>query len=219
MLGHRATDAEITVGGDRLHLIVGGTDIDGVGNVADQTADPDIIARWGRIAVATEPTGDLQHPALAIADHAEQRRPADPATTGAATVESTRTARTRRPTFWLDHFLGLETADGLAGPALQPRNRHGSRKLADLVRPDLETDQRVGAEGMGDRHVRRIAPLSNQHAADSRHVVARVECVPPPAKIGLEPAGEPSWPSAARKPARADDRRVGERIWSCERPH
>src|SRR5947199_8346231 len=80
-----------------------------------------------------------------------------------------------------------------------------SRKLADLVRPDLETDQRVGAEGMGDRHVSRIAPLSNQHAADSRHVVARVECVPPPAKIGLEPAGDPSWPSAARKPARADD--------------
>src|SRR5207245_6044196 len=30
--------------------------------------------------------------------------------------------------------------------------------------------------------------------------------------------GFPSWPPAARKPARADDRRVGERIWSCERP-
>src|SRR5437016_9601928 len=66
-------------------------------------------------------------------------------------------------------------------------------RLADLVRPDLETDQRVGAEGVGDRHVSRIAPLSDQHAADSRHVVARVECVPPPAKIGLEPAGEIHW--------------------------
>src|ERR1700756_5903833 len=65
--------------------------------------------------------------------------------------------------------------------------------LADFVRPDLETDQRVGAEGVGDRHVSRIAPLSDQHAADSRHVVACVECVPPPAKIGLEPAGEIHW--------------------------
>src|SRR5947207_6224732 len=150
MLGHRATDAEITVGGDRLHLIVGGTDIDGVGNVADQTADPDIIARWGRIAVATEPTGDLQHPALAIADHAEQRRPADPATTGAATVESTRTARTRRPTFWLDHSLALATSDDLAGPALQPRTRPGSHSLADPVLPDLETDPPPRAAGMSD---------------------------------------------------------------------
>src|SRR5206468_3776184 len=34
---------------------------------------------------------------------------------------------------------------------------------------------------------------SDQHAADSRHVVARVECVPAPAKIGLEPAGEIHW--------------------------
>src|SRR5204862_3401810 len=65
-----------------------------------------------------------------------------------------------------------------------------ARNLADLLRPDLETDLGVGAESMGDRHVRRIAPLSNQHAANSRHVVARVECVPPPANIGLEPAGE-----------------------------
>src|SRR6202171_2342773 len=65
--------------------------------------------------------------------------------------------------------------------------------LADLVRPDLETDQSVGAEGVGDRHVSRIAPSSDQHAADSRHVVARVECVPPPAKIGLEPTGEIHW--------------------------
>src|SRR6266511_1635988 len=65
--------------------------------------------------------------------------------------------------------------------------------LADLIRPDLETDQRVGAEGVGDRHVSRIAPLSDQHAADSRHVVTCVECVPPPAKIGLEPAGEIHW--------------------------
>src|SRR4029450_7035614 len=65
--------------------------------------------------------------------------------------------------------------------------------LGDLIRPDLETDQRVGAEGVGDRHVSRIGPLSDEHAPYSRHVVPRVECVPPPAKIGLEPAGEIHW--------------------------
>src|ERR1700730_12690401 len=70
------------------------------------------------------------------------------------------------------------------------RSRAG---LACLVRTDLETDQRVGAEGVGDRHVSCIAPLSDQHAAYSRHVVPRIECVPSPAKIGLEPAGEIHW--------------------------
>ena len=33
-------------------------------------------------------------------------------------------------------------------------------------------------------------PVSDQHAADSRDVIARIEGVPPSAKIGLEPAGE-----------------------------
>src|ERR1019366_218345 len=65
--------------------------------------------------------------------------------------------------------------------------------LDDLVRPDLETDQCAGAEGVGDRHIGRIAPLSDQHTAYSRHVVPRVECVPPSIKIGLEPAGEIHW--------------------------
>src|SRR5438552_3047562 len=46
---------------------------------------------------------------------------------------------------------------------------------------------------MGDRHVSRIAPLSDQHATYPRHVVPRVEGVPPPAKIGLKPAGEIHW--------------------------
>src|SRR5579864_9740621 len=60
----------------------------------------------------------------------------------------------------------------------------------DLVGPDLETDQRVRAEGVGDRHVGGVAALSDQHAADSRNIVARIERVPPPAQIGFEPAGE-----------------------------
>src|ERR1700751_4164095 len=66
-------------------------------------------------------------------------------------------------------------------------------RLADLVRPDLETDQRVRPKGVGDWHVGGVAPLSDEHPADSRHVVARIKGVPPPAEIRLEPAGETHW--------------------------
>ena len=54
----------------------------------------------------------------------------------------------------------------------------------------LKLDQRVGAEGVRDRHVGGVAALADQDAADARHVVARVEGVPAAAEIGLEPAGE-----------------------------
>jgi hypothetical protein len=37
--------------------------------------------------------------------------------------------------------------------------REGLIGLADLVRPHLETDQRIGTEGMGDRHVGCVTPL------------------------------------------------------------
>src|SRR5271154_2008087 len=60
----------------------------------------------------------------------------------------------------------------------------------DLVRPDLEADQRVRAKGVGNRHVSCVAALRNQYAADPGDVVARVECAPPPAKVGLEPRGK-----------------------------
>src|SRR5208337_2186435 len=67
--------------------------------------------------------------------------------------------------------------------------RAGERLVsADLVRPDLETEQRIRPEGVSDRHVGCVAALTDQHAADSRDVVARIKGVPPPAKIGLEPA-------------------------------
>jgi hypothetical protein len=56
-------------------------------------------------------------------------------------------------------------------------------RLADLVRPDLETDQRVRPKGVGDWHVGGVAALSDEHPADSRHVVARIKGVPPPAEI------------------------------------
>jgi polyphosphate kinase 2 (PPK2 family) len=57
--------------------------------------------------------------------------------------------------------------------------------LGDLVRPDLEADQRVRAKGVGNWHVSRVAALSDQHAAASRHVIARIKGVPPPAKRGI----------------------------------
>src|SRR5712691_5967629 len=62
--------------------------------------------------------------------------------------------------------------------------------LGDLVRPDLEADQRVRAKGVGNWHISCLTALSDQHAADSRHVIPRIKGVPPPAKIDLEPAGE-----------------------------
>src|SRR6201995_4722531 len=64
------------------------------------------------------------------------------------------------------------------------------RGLWNLVGPHLEALQRVRPERLGDRHVGGVASLRNQHAADPRLVVARIESVPAAAEIGLEPAGE-----------------------------
>jgi hypothetical protein len=59
-----------------------------------------------------------------------------------------------------------------------------------LVGPDLEAYQGVRPECMGDRNIGGIASLRDQHAADTRDVVTRIEHVPAPADIGFEPAGE-----------------------------
>jgi hypothetical protein len=61
---------------------------------------------------------------------------------------------------------------------------------ADLVRPDPEALQGVGAERGADGHVRRVAPAGDEDAADARRVVARVEGVPAAAQVGVEPARE-----------------------------
>src|SRR6478735_4923178 len=60
----------------------------------------------------------------------------------------------------------------------------------DLVGPDLEADECVRPERLGDRDIGSIAPLRNQDATDPRHVVARIEGAPMAADIGLKPAGE-----------------------------
>jgi len=57
---------------------------------------------------------------------------------------------------------------GPAGVRGVRRHGWGAKRtgLADLIRPDLETDQRVGPEGVGDWHVGCIAAKSDQHTAD-----------------------------------------------------
>src|SRR5687767_6940048 len=57
----------------------------------------------------------------------------------------------------------------------------------NLVAPDLESVQLVGAEGAGQRHVAGVAPACNQYAADAGHVVARIEGVPAVTQESLEP--------------------------------
>src|ERR1700680_2771838 len=64
---------------------------------------------------------------------------------------------------------------------------------ADLVRPDLEAQQRVGTERIADCDVGRIAASRNEHPADPRHIVPRVEDAPAAAEIRLDPSGEIHW--------------------------
>ena len=70
--------------------------------------------------------------------------------------------------------------------------RTGAHDLTscDLICPNLEADQRVRSECMGDGNIRGITPLRDQDAANSRHVVSRIEGMPTAADIGLEPAGK-----------------------------
>src|ERR1700730_7197860 len=64
----------------------------------------------------------------------------------------------------------------------------------DLVGPYLEADQRVRSERLGDRNIGGIASLRDQDTAYPRHVVARIERIPAPADIGLEPTSEVARP-------------------------
>src|ERR1700733_11743963 len=66
----------------------------------------------------------------------------------------------------------------------------GDHSSWGLIRPDFEADQCIGTERLGDRDIGSIAPLPEQDTADPRHIVPRVEHLPSPADIGLEPAGK-----------------------------
>jgi hypothetical protein len=63
-------------------------------------------------------------------------------------------------------------------------------EFRDLVRPYLEADQRIWSKRLGDGNIGSIGSLGDQDAANPRHVVARIECVPAATEISLEPAGE-----------------------------
>src|ERR1017187_9985625 len=60
--------------------------------------------------------------------------------------------------------------------------------LRNLVRPNLEIFQRIKSERVADRNVGGIPSLPHQHPACARRIVARIERVPSPAQICLEPA-------------------------------
>ena len=70
----------------------------------------------------------------------------------------------------------------------------------DFVGPDLETGERVGPERVADRHIGRIASARDEHAADPRDVVPRVERMPAAADVGLEPRGKIHRPIRRRDP-------------------
>src|SRR4029450_1611449 len=57
-------------------------------------------------------------------------------------------------------------------------------------RPDLETDEGVVPESVGDRYVGCVAAPADEHAADPGDVVARIEGVTAPPETGPDPAGE-----------------------------
>ena len=92
-------------------------------------------------------------------------------------------------------------------PASLRTPSRGKRRLRYLVGDHLEVRQRARTERGHDRDVGRVAPARHQDAADARHVVARIEGVPAPAEIGLEPGGEISRADrAAPCPCRRDSR-------------
>src|SRR5271170_1747975 len=60
----------------------------------------------------------------------------------------------------------------------------------DFVGHNSKLLQPGGSEGCGDGDVRRIASEGHQYAADSRHVVACVECPPAAIEVSLKPGTE-----------------------------
>jgi hypothetical protein len=58
-----------------------------------------------------------------------------------------------------------------------------------LIGPNPEADERIGSEGVGDRYVGSVAAQSDQHAAYSRNVIARVKVYHrPPRYASNQPA-------------------------------
>src|SRR3984885_12031178 len=68
-----------------------------------------------------------------------------------------------------------------------------------FIRPDAEPRQDCRTKAMGQRHVRGIAALRDEDAADARRIVARVEHVPTAAEIDFDPRCEIIWRIRRRK--------------------
>src|SRR5882757_928792 len=68
--------------------------------------------------------------------------------------------------------------------------RSGRRQGGYLVGPYPEARQCGGTEGVAERDVSGVAATRNQHPADARRVVARVEGMPLPVEEYLEPGRE-----------------------------
>src|SRR5712692_11636176 len=83
----------------------------------------------------------------------------------------------------------LWIASSLSLLAMTEEAARASRRH-DLIADDEEFDQIHSPETRGQRHVGGVAPGAHQDAADSRLVVAGIECVPLAGQIDLEPAGE-----------------------------
>jgi hypothetical protein len=65
---------------------------------------------------------------------------------------------------------------------------------SDLIGPNFKTDQRIGPKRLCNRDVSSVTSLSNQYTSNPWDVVTRIECVPTPANVGFEPAGEARAP-------------------------
>lgn len=72
----------------------------------------------------------------------------------------------------------------------EPIKRSTLRHLRHLIRPDPKPFEFIRAKGRDHCDVRRVPSPGNQEPTDLRCVVARVECVPRAAQIGLEPSRE-----------------------------
>src|SRR4051812_49935244 len=85
------------------------------------------------------------------------------------------------------------------------------RSVPDLVGPDLEAREPIGAERGADRHIGGIASARDEDAADARRVVAGGDPVALPARGNLRPTrGMPPRP-APRPPQVAPGTPAGAR--------
>src|SRR5665213_2813078 len=72
---------------------------------------------------------------------------------------------------------------------LQRLWRNHRAALVNLVCPDSEIFQDVGAERGCDGDIRRVAPARDEYSSNSAHVVSRIENVPFAAEVNFDPRG------------------------------